>query len=281
VFVLPRRGLSQHDFEWLNRRCRLSVEWLPWRREHQLWLYYPISPEVLGFMVELTRRNPEVRHRQTQVALDLCFNSEEELERSRRIFDTYNVTPWCRVVPHRHRGTIYSKAKRSSNNRATYSDKPSRVTGEAHCLHIEARLKGSRALERHGVWVESIMSLDHHAFWKKHLRMSKVEDVQQIGRMVDNQAKEKSRRKPSIYRSVLSSGREFVYDRDSAVCRLFVRSGRATQGIIIKLRERGIDIQHRGCLKPIEVSQLLPRENGEGRSEMRDCNMYLKERGSS
>jgi hypothetical protein len=273
VFVLPREGLSKHDHEWLKQRCDLGIRRSKsWRRENELWLYYPIKPEVLDFLLRLTRRNPEVRHRQTHVALDLCFNSEKEKEQARRIFETYNTSPFCRTIPYREKhGTTYSKKKGNPNNRATYDYKECRVTGEPYCLHIEARMKGSRMLERNGVDIENIIALDEHTFWQKQLKMSKV-DAQRLGRVYDNQAKKQARRKPNVYRRELSSGREFVYDRDRATGNLFKRAYRSTQTLVIKLRERGINV--RGLFSAIEVSQMLPLGGVELNTELQD--IYIR-----
>jgi hypothetical protein len=158
VFLWPRGGLSQAEYECLKRnQPRHSVEWRSWRREYEVLLFYPISDEVIVFMIELMQRYPGLQHRRSHVALDWCFNSEAEKEQARRIFETYNICPWCRVFPFHYKGTTYSKKnKHKPSNRATYDDKKCRVTGEAHCLHIEARFKGREALERNGVDIESL-----------------------------------------------------------------------------------------------------------------------------
>jgi hypothetical protein len=269
-----KRQLSKTDVEWLKRRCRLDYWWSHKLREHLLWIYYPVTHEVLAFMVYLMKHNPDVRQTQVHEALDWCFNSEAEVDKARRIFDTYNVWPHCRRVEYK-KGTRYTTAKNGRNNLVAYHDPECRVTDEVYCLHIENRLKGARTLERHGITTaQDIIDLDRRQFWQDKLKMSTV-DMQKLGIIHDNHFEKKARRKPNITRRLLSSGREFVYDQDSRIGHM-INYGKSTQEVIIAMRKKGIDIQRHRCLKGIDVGHLLPA-CAEQKDESANGKLYQRE----
>jgi len=90
-------------------------------------------------------------------------------------FDAYFVQPWHgkHETQLRHKGmTSYSGQHRPGHWFAWYSDRPSKVTGEADCFHIEGRYQGVASLRKIGVHhPRALLSFDHQANWSKHMRL--------------------------------------------------------------------------------------------------------------
>ena len=81
-----------------------------------------------------------------------------------------------------------------------YSDKPSKITGEVECFHLEARYQGVAALRKIGInRARDLLKVDHTAYWQKHLHLLQ-EDRERLGRCWDNQRSRSRRSKPLIER---------------------------------------------------------------------------------
>jgi hypothetical protein len=119
-----------------------------------------------------------------ELAIDLIFPSSQIVDEAAELFDRYNVVP-------RHRGkmiklyktTRYTGLRSARNNLVSYPDKPSRVSGERNCLHIEMRIRGSETLQRHGIFgVGNLIRFEVTEFWRKHLRFYTF-DREKAGRL--------------------------------------------------------------------------------------------------
>jgi hypothetical protein len=97
---------------------------------------------------------------------------------------------------------------------AWYGTRSSKVSGEVHCLHFEARLFGHAKLAYYGIGnATDLFELDHNAFWqrvwKNHLAFY-IHDAERLGRSYLNKLEGKRRRKPLVLGL-------FNYNRDKAV----------------------------------------------------------------
>lgn len=79
-----------------------------------------------------------------------------------------------------------------------YGDRPCRVTGEIHCFHFEAKLKGVEALRRAGIYnLRDLIDFDFEAFWQRREVLLEV-DRERLGRFVLNWMYGTRRRAPLI-----------------------------------------------------------------------------------
>lgn len=236
--------------KWLQRRCKLHEWWAagPDPYERCFSLLQP-TREVLAYLA----KEQQVRVTGIELALDWTFDSEEERDRAYRIFCTYNIKKYCRGTEIYYETTRYTSRRRGRSNLVSYADKASKETGEVYCVHVEIRLRGRHTLEREGI---NVGNIDHHKFWRKHLKMSKIEDEEKLGRLLQKQG----RRKPLISVTKLSNGREFVYNVDKRIGNMIMIAKKSTQAVIDYCRKKGIDIQHKGCVKAIDVEHLLPEK---------------------
>ena len=94
-----------------------------------------------------------------------------------------------------------------------YDDKPSKVTGEIDCFHLEGKVNGVRALRQLGInSISDLLTFDHARFWQRHFITAEM-DMARFGRHHANVRDGTKRRAPLIHRT--KSG--FVYNVDAAV----------------------------------------------------------------
>ena len=82
--------------------------------------------------------------------------------------------------------TRYDAGRSAPNGIAFYRNDYCRITGELHCLHVEWRAKGVRAVR--GIGIQTLADLaafDHRAFWQERLRLVEV-DPERLGRSIRN-----------------------------------------------------------------------------------------------
>lgn len=87
-------------------------------------------------------------------------------------------------------GTIYS-GYRARNEYVIYADRPSKITGEVHCVAVEWRTSGKGACAEKGIRTfADLIAFDHLAFWKSRLKLARIDmlklelDCQNVGRRV-------------------------------------------------------------------------------------------------
>jgi hypothetical protein len=146
----------------------------------------------------------------------------------------------------------YSGQRRAPNVFVIYPDRPSKVTGEVHCLHGEWRVNGRTALHRAGIQsIADLTCIDHREFWRQRLYLCSI-DPDRLGRRLEHVR----RRTSLVDRYDLGEGRSFDYPVDRRRGELAFRAcGNTVQGVIDRYR-RYCDL--RGCLTPISVEHLLP-----------------------
>jgi hypothetical protein len=82
-----------------------------------------------------------------------------------------------------------------------YDDKPSKVTGEIDCFHLEVKVNGVRALRQLGInTLSDLLAFDHARFWQHHFIIAEI-DMERVGRYHVNQRDGTRRRAPLIHRS--------------------------------------------------------------------------------
>jgi hypothetical protein len=95
--------------------------------------------------------------------------------------------------------TYYSGERRAGRWFAAYCDKPSKITN-GHCLHIELRVQGMRALEQLGVYTlrDLLVLYDNPGeIWRHNLKLVDI-DLEQLGIYDSNRRSKLKRRKPLI-----------------------------------------------------------------------------------
>lgn len=141
-----------------------------------------------------------------ELAADYCFIEREPVDAKSRLFNS-------KFVQLRHgmrTSTVFANGNGNTGKRGAgvtfqwYSDRPCKLTGEAECFHLEARIQGSRACKRHGITASTIASFDLAAWWDRQWAENKIGlyqiDAERFGRWLDNRCKRKRRRHPIVVR---------------------------------------------------------------------------------
>ena len=184
-----------------------------------------------------------------EIAVDYIFQDAASRDDAFDFLDRHLVRRWHgkqQVVFYgdgsSEKTTRYDAERKSRNKIALYRQKTCRVTGQFHCLHLEWRLNGVRAVRAAGiVSAKDLVSFDHRSFWLKHLRLYSAQQ-ERLGRFIRNH-KGKGRRRRSD---------TIDYRLGQAILSRFDR----IQELIDTYRH--IRIQR--VLTRIEVSELLPGE---------------------
>ena len=96
-------------------------------------------------------------------------------------------------------GTSYSGQRRRGHIFAWYSDRPSKVTGECSCFHVEGRYQGEPALNSLGINCPAdLINFPHEAHWQKNLEQLYAIDFARLGRYERNRRRRERRRKSNI-----------------------------------------------------------------------------------
>lgn len=160
--------------------------------------YLRLKQPTQALLQYLDARGDEVLMTYAELARDTICDDPE------RIGKLFNSS----LVQRRHRKrrtNIYAEgANGSTGTRGRgivftwYTTKPSKVTGEIDCFHLEARLSGVRAIRAKGIHRPGdLLTYDHDLFWKSiwvnTLTLIPV-DHACLGRFFDNRATGKRRR---------------------------------------------------------------------------------------
>jgi hypothetical protein len=194
--------------------------------------------------------------RSGEIALDWLTEDQCSAEALHRFFDQHFVQPWhcTQETTHYHATTYTGPSHRPGRNFVAYSDRPSKISPESSCCHIEARYQGIVALRKTGIHtVSDWLSFDHRAFWQKHLRLYEI-DLTRLGRWFDNKRTRKRRQRPCWHLSG-----KYSYNVDRALGSvLFRTSGRHSTEQEINV-QRFVDCFGRGpFLRSIDPTQFLP-----------------------
>lgn len=159
----------------------------------KLVVHQPSSDSLL--LLEKLAEHKNAIPNEIHVAIDFVTETVEE---SRELGDWFNrhvVKRWHgKQKIGTYKGTRYTSQRRWNVNQiATYSDRPSKVSG-VPCLHVEWRSKGRQPVKRSGIEVVSdIRRLNLRDYWHGRLVFERPR-VAVIGRMVCGKRGEKARR---------------------------------------------------------------------------------------
>ena len=250
---LPRR-LSARELAWLAQHCgELHVP--KWRKRWDRVGYqqYVDLKQPTDAALHYLHSIGNVLVNYVEFALDWTFNYEDERDAAWSFTDRHIVKRW-----HRHsqgiryvKGTRYTAGRHGNSNLVSYADKPSRITGEVHCLHIEYRMR-LRALQRIGISsAKDLLNYDHHAFWTQRLIMRAI-DLDRFGRRYNRQILHEGPRYGAWTQSITDRS-TYNYDRRTGytIARLH-----STQAVIDQYR-RYLDVNR--CLVDLDIGHLMPK----------------------
>lgn len=209
----------------------------------------------------LARLRPDVYPNKLEPALDWIFPDEALLAEAVDFLDRYHVKPYRRAGHSRryqHGDGFYTDAPRAPNNFFPYHDQPCRLTGEAHCLHMNWTML-RRAMERAGLFtLDDILKLefDWFWFWQKRLRFQEL-DYRELGRLYRVARGRTARQRSRGFDRDLADG---VVLADAPVNKNGHRLDGMVQNVVDHWKSK-LDIT--SCLLPplpaIDLIHLLPR----------------------
>lgn len=177
-------------------------------------------PKGNGAMPKRDRNPPLVIY--LEIALDIIVENEQVLSRA---FDAFNRC-FVQLWNGKHGAIDFvnggmSTGRRWNGKYATgYISKPSPVTGEVNCLHIEYRICSAQAVRAVGVnSIADLLTFDFRAFWEKNLILRQI-DVERLGRHVLNKRFGTRRRErgPKDRRTGQIYVRAYGYNKSGTIC---------------------------------------------------------------
>ena len=191
-----------------------------------------------------------------EFALDWTFNYEDECDAAWTFIDRHIIKRWHRdsqgIRYVKRKVTRYTAGRHETANLVSYADKPSRITGELYCVHIEFRYTRQRTLQRIGISsAKDLLNYDHHRFWKQRLLLRAI-DLDRFGRRYNRQVLHKGPRTGAWIRRRMDGS---VYNQDRRTAGKIVRSYGSTQAVIDQYRKY-MDVN--GCLVDLDIGHLLP-----------------------
>lgn len=192
-----------------------------------------------------------------EVSLDWTFDDPYQLDQADWFVRSHWIKRWHgkQRVKAKH-DTHYWARKGSRNVPVVYSDRPSRLTGEECCLHLDWRISGKEALQRVGIGsAQDLISFDFHQFWRTRLLLYAV-DLRKLGRAYNNRLvlKKENRRQPWLK---TSSTRRFECIFDYDLRRGFLIMRLDGEGQSQRVIDRYNILRLKPCLVRIEVPALL------------------------
>ena len=210
------------------------------------------TPQAIQWLIDQQDQDPtnnEFYFNYDEEAVDLIFANENISDLAYRLLDQTLVKLYHRpehVITHVKR-TRYTSSRWTKNKLVLYDDKPSRITQEPYCVHIEYRVQGKKALRQNGIpELTDILNLDRYTFWKERLLLFTFDPSLLGQRYMNYLAATKT---PRGVRAT-SIGR----DRDYLEGRTLI-TGRRTQTILDKFKNL---IDTRTCRIRIDNKHLLP-----------------------
>ncbi len=139
-------------------------------------------PKSNGALPKRDRNPPRIVY--LEIALDIILPNEQILRKAFAAFKRCFVQLWNgknESIEFDNGGM--STGRRWNGKYVTgYISKPSPVTGEIDCLHIEYRICSTRAVRDIGIAsIADLLAFDFRAFWQKHLVFRDV-DIERLGR---------------------------------------------------------------------------------------------------
>lgn len=222
--------------------------------QHLLLTIIGPRPAALNILSEVSHASINC----VEVALDFLLVDRTSTLLLRELFDFSFVQPW-----HGSKETVqfaggtYRGPRQPGKNFTWYSDKPDRLFGRPHCVHLEGRHQGMPAVRRIGIHkCSDLLVFDFAEYWRTNLRLFDI-DLTRLGRFHSNRVSGQRRRNAKVTRY----GR-LSYDVDRAAGSVLFRNHAAHANQEVRSVQKFIDVYGRGSfLIPVDVSALVPHAN--------------------
>jgi hypothetical protein len=236
--------------------CRIRVQG-PRPHHHRFrrcWLIFFYQPDA-ATLAAIAERNWPLCY--VELALDWIILDPAAHAEAATFFHRHFVHPRSgdvRISGH----SRYTRSRKSRINVASYSDRPSKVTGE-QCLHVECRMRGRSTLRDHHISsAADLINYDHRGLWRELLRFYDL-DVERFGRHVNNRQTNDGRVRTTPFRRrtplIYPSG-NFTYDQDRQAGWVHLRHSGSIQQLLADLRNTTFAVPRR-YLIPIPVPDCL------------------------
>lgn len=223
IDVWLKKKLSPKDYQALQDNCRGRIRptYGPSRFSKEFCVRLCLSqptPAALNILATLN----DLKMTAVEISLDLIVQSDLEL--AREAIDKHFVKRNHATDVIYFRSTRYTGPRwRSKTVIAIYDDKPSKVTGELNCVHIDWRMFGSETLKRAGLGSpRELLELCFHHFWESRLLFF-APDHAAFGRKYWNWQLNSRRRLPWISEFPTRND-VFRYDNDKRISHSIFRS---------------------------------------------------------
>jgi hypothetical protein len=126
-----------------------------------------------------------------EITLDLTFESNAERDDAQEFVHQHLVRRWHGRrqeirINSSDNDTRYDAGRGAPNRMVIYDEDHCRITGELHCLHIEWRVKGAKAVRSAGIESpRDLIGFNHHRFWQRRLLLYEA-DLMRLGRLIRN-----------------------------------------------------------------------------------------------
>jgi hypothetical protein len=208
-----RRPLSRKEWGWVNGEVGHPLLGYPFKIQQggrqRLLLTQP-SEACLRFFAE----RDDVTINYAEIALDSITPHASEMKREVRVGFLQRWHGTRQVTIFTEDEDNFRTADRGCRGLSfqAYDTKPSKVTGEVDCFHLEAWINGVRALRQLGISsLSDLLVFDHARFWQRYFVIAAI-DMERLGRFHTN-LRDGTRRRPLMWRS--ESG--FIFNTDAAV----------------------------------------------------------------
>lgn len=169
------------------------------------------------------------------------------------------VQRWHRGFVTIYKSTMYTRRRKSHNNIAIYSDRPSKITGEP-CCHMEWRIVRARTLRGVGIChLQDVSQIEHRRFWRDRLRIMVQPDTQKLGKAMMKMGR---RRKPWLTAGSHGIHRDVFARAGSTLLRCTQTENLpyTAQELLRLSRRLGVNIT--SCFQEVDNEEFLPDESG-------------------
>ena len=191
VAVWSPRILQDYERDTLESLCGSlffpdNPKLMPFHPEWQCrYTLHQPTPKALTYLHEITGGTYLINH--VALALDYITQSLSDAELVHDFFVRHLVKRGRgKQKTCGYKNTHYSSQEAwVNNNIAMYADKPPKITGGS-CCHLEWRSNKKDPVEKHGInSLLDLIDFDHHAFWKKNMRLREL-NIIKIGKVPSN-----------------------------------------------------------------------------------------------
>ena len=163
INIRVRQNLTCEEIRFLRQNADfVTVRRGNYIRGYSMGVLTVVNPKqpALDFMAEY----PSAMVNRLEIAVDLICDANTK-HYLRDLFDKHFVQPWhSRQVQIRFDGGTYSR-RYGQRQYVWYHDRPSKVTGEVDCFHLEARHWGVEAVRRVGIQHPGdLLTFDHDKY---------------------------------------------------------------------------------------------------------------------